>query len=239
MKALPPALLPPALLPAALLPLLLAFNGGYVDTAGFLALQGLFTAHVTGNFVTLAAALLNGTTGAIAKLLALPVFCVVVLLIRLFGHLIAGRRVPALRVLFGVKLLLLIAGAVFAIRFGPFPNSDSGPAILTGLTLVAAMAVQNATQRVHLASIPPSTLMTGNTTQAVLDATDLIFGQAGPQAAATRARLIRMATTIAAFAAGCAAAALLTLAVGKWCFALPPVAGLLAILVRLEKPATA
>jgi uncharacterized membrane protein YoaK (UPF0700 family) len=27
---------------------LLSFNGGFVDTAGFLGLQGLFTAHVTG-----------------------------------------------------------------------------------------------------------------------------------------------------------------------------------------------
>jgi len=34
----------------AVLPLLLGFNGGYVDTMGFLALQGLFTAPVTGNF---------------------------------------------------------------------------------------------------------------------------------------------------------------------------------------------
>jgi uncharacterized membrane protein YoaK (UPF0700 family) len=32
---------------------LLSLNGGFVDTAGFLGLQGLFTAHVTGNFVTL------------------------------------------------------------------------------------------------------------------------------------------------------------------------------------------
>lgn len=46
------------------LPSLLTFNGGYVDTAGFLALQGLFTAHVTGNFVTLGATLVAGSTGA-------------------------------------------------------------------------------------------------------------------------------------------------------------------------------
>jgi uncharacterized membrane protein YoaK (UPF0700 family) len=36
-------------------PTMLSFNGGYADTAGYLALQGLFTSHVTGNFVTLAA----------------------------------------------------------------------------------------------------------------------------------------------------------------------------------------
>ncbi len=48
-----------------LLPALLSFNGGYVDTAGFLALQGLFTAHVTGNFVTLGAAVVFGTAGVL------------------------------------------------------------------------------------------------------------------------------------------------------------------------------
>ena len=49
----------------------LAAIAGYVDTLSFVALFGLFTAHVTGNFVTLAAALLYGTHGAIGKVLAL------------------------------------------------------------------------------------------------------------------------------------------------------------------------
>ena len=49
------------------------------SAGGFLPLQGLFTAHVTGNFVTLGASLALGTSGAVAKVLALPVFCVVVI----------------------------------------------------------------------------------------------------------------------------------------------------------------
>jgi uncharacterized membrane protein YoaK (UPF0700 family) len=48
-------------------PALLSFNGGFVDTASFVGLQGLFTAHVTGNFVTLAATLVSGPHGVIAK----------------------------------------------------------------------------------------------------------------------------------------------------------------------------
>jgi len=56
------------------LPLLLSFTAGDVDTAGFLALQGLFTAHITGNFVTLGTSLALGMPGAVAKHLSLPVF---------------------------------------------------------------------------------------------------------------------------------------------------------------------
>ena len=59
---------------------LLSFNGGFVDTAGFLGLAGLFTAHVTGNFVTLGAALVMGTHGIIGKVLALPVFIIAIAL---------------------------------------------------------------------------------------------------------------------------------------------------------------
>jgi uncharacterized membrane protein YoaK (UPF0700 family) len=66
---------------------LLSFNGGYLDTAGFLGLQGLFTAHVTGDFVTLGAALVFGTHGVLGKLLALPEFVIVNAMASL-----AGRR---------------------------------------------------------------------------------------------------------------------------------------------------
>src|SRR5712672_2389145 len=106
------------------LPRILSVNAGFMDTAGFLALQGLFTAHVTGNFVTLGASLVLGTSGAVAKLLALPVFCVVVILTRLLSSALLRTNRPALKIVLGLKIILLVAGAVLAIRLGPFVNGD-------------------------------------------------------------------------------------------------------------------
>ncbi|WP_312862195.1 DUF1275 family protein [Rhizobium sp. P32RR-XVIII] len=100
------------------LSVLLSFNGGYVDTAGFLALQGLFPAHVTGNFVTLGATVVMGGSGALPKLLALPVFCVVVLLTRIVG-LLLGAGKPVLKCLLATKVVLLFAAAIFALLYGP------------------------------------------------------------------------------------------------------------------------
>jgi len=90
-----------------LLPLLLSLTAGYVDTAGFLALQGLFTAHVTGNFVTLGASLALGTSGAIAKLLALPTFCAVVIVVRLLDTLLSKHWRAVFEALLGLTLQLV------------------------------------------------------------------------------------------------------------------------------------
>ncbi|HUA79648.1 MAG TPA: DUF1275 family protein [Dyella sp.] len=210
------------------LPSLLGFNAGYVDTAGFLALHGLFTAHVTGNFVTLGAALVQGSGGAIAKLLALPVFCVVIVVARLFHYVLLGRGMPVLRTILLLKTLLLLLGATLAWCFGPFATGDSVYAVATGLVLVAAMAVQNAAQRVHLAKMPPTTMMTGNTTQIMLDVADRLRGVQGDEQAATNQRLWRMAASIGVFALGCASGAVFYRLFDVKCFALLPLVALMA-----------
>jgi uncharacterized membrane protein YoaK (UPF0700 family) len=207
------------------IPALLSFNGGFVDTIGFLGLQGLFTAHVTGNFVTLAATLVSGTHGVIAKLAALPEFVVVIVLARLAGTAMRARGMPALRVLLVAKVLFLLAFFVLAVTLGPFSDSDAPTALLTGFAGIAGMAVQNAVQRVHYASLPPTTLMTGNTTQAALDAVDLLQGSGDDQTAATRARFGRTVRSIAWFAAGCALAAVLYYWTGFWSLAVPVAVG--------------
>src|SRR5208283_2302401 len=98
---------------------LLSFNGGFLDTAGFLGLQGLFTAHVTGNFVTLGAALVFGTHGVIGKVLALPEFIIVLALARVAGTMLTARQMPTLQILLFAKVLFLIAFFVLGVVLGP------------------------------------------------------------------------------------------------------------------------
>jgi uncharacterized membrane protein YoaK (UPF0700 family) len=214
------------------LPILLSVNGGYVDTAGFLALHGLFTTHVTGNFVTLGAALVLGTSGAAAKLLALPMFCLIVVATRLFSIALVAKHLPALRIILGVKLALLIMGSALAIILGPFSSGDGWAALLTGMILVAAMAIQNAIHRIHMSAAPPTTIMTGNTTQIMIDLADLMRGVPPDARSLISQRFSRMGLGVAAFAAGCAAAALIYDKQGVWCFLIPPLIGALAMGIR-------
>ncbi len=61
--------------------LILAFVAGFVDTATFVGADGIFSAHVTGNFVLFAAALIRGLSGRdYLKLVSFPVFVVAVII---------------------------------------------------------------------------------------------------------------------------------------------------------------
>ena len=218
------------------IPVVLSFIGGYVDTAGFLALQGLFTAHVTGNFVTLAAALLSGSSGIVAKLLALPVFCIVIVVTRLMSHGLRRLNLPVLRTMLTLQLALLAMGAAMALSLRAQDHGDALPVVLTGMVLVAAMAIQNAASRIHIASAPPTTLMTGTTTQMMVDLADLLHGGGPePERSAMKARLLKMGANVAGFALGCAAGALLFSQFKMGCFVLPPLLVALPILMNASR----
>lgn len=217
-------------------PSLLSFNGGYVDTAGFLALHGLFTAHVTGNFVTLGAALALGTSGIVAKLLALPIFCIVVMLARILGRELPRFSVDRLRTLLLIKVVLLAIGGGLALAWGPFADGDAWQAIVTGLVLVSAMAIQNAVNRVHLAKLPPTTIMTGTSTQIMIDIADLLTGHlSADDRIVTLARARRLGMAVGVFAIGCLAAAGAYIVIGMGAFLLPPLVALVtALSVKTE-----
>lgn len=206
----------------------LSFNAGYVDTMGFLTLAGLFTAHVTGNFVTLGAASVFGTSGGLAKLLALPVFCLVVLLTGLLLLRMKQGRAEKVRLLLLAQLFFLTAAAIMAVLHGPLQRGDQWAEVSIGMTLVVAMAIQNGLHRVHLGKMPPTTLMTGTTTQIMLDAAELLHGSTSTERSLVIGRMKRMITNLAAFAIGCAAAAGALVGLGIWCFVIPPLVQLLA-----------
>ncbi|MET1047862.1 MAG: YoaK family protein [Hyphomicrobium sp.] len=210
-------------------PAVLSITAGYIDTAGFLALHGLFTSHVTGNFVTIGASLAYGTSGAIAKILALPVFCVVVFATRILRFRLERSGLPVLGVWLALQFVLLTIAAALALHYGPFPDANTVPAVATGLTLVVAMAIQNAFHRIHLSSFPPSTIMTGTTTQAMLDLADLVYGVPADAKPGLTARLSALLDSILAFAIGCAISAVIYTHFGEWVFAVAPLLGAITI----------
>ena len=212
---------------------LLSFVAAFVDTACFIGLFGLFTAHVTGNFVLIGAELVSGNGAILVKLLALPVFVLAVAATAQADAALRARgRKPVTPLL--VAQGLLLAAALFAAWALPPPHAahDVG-ALVTGLLAVAAMAVQNALMRLELVALPPSTVMTGNVTQFVIDAM-AARGAASPAIAqASRQRMGHLAPGLVAFALGAATAALAFASVGLWSLALPTVlCGVLAWRLR-------
>lgn len=189
---------------AAALPAGLAFVAGYVDTLGFVALFGLFTAHVTGNFVLIGSALAQSSGGLLLKLLVFPAFIAAVVATRLLVLALERRGRASLRPLLLLQGLLL-AGFALCGWWGSPIHSDSAPlALAAGILAAAAMGLQNAAARLVLPTLTPTTVMTGNVTQLVIDAVDLLRGAAD---AAIRARARRFVWPVLCFAAGAIAGA--------------------------------
>lgn len=201
---------------------LLAAVSGWMDTAGFLLLEGIFTAHVTGNFV-LAGATLAGSGGELTwvRLGMFPVFMLAVAVWRWFPA-------PA-RVMLAVEGgLLALHGALGAlVPFNAGGVTDPYLLALIAGTAVLAMGTQNTLMRVGLPSLPPTTMMTGNTTQFTLDLAAALFGRK-PLPADVRPRLARFGGVLAGFFCGCALGALAAAYLG-FAHVLLPVIILLAL----------
>ena len=219
----------------------LALVAGYVDSLGFVALFGLFTAHVTGNFVLIGKELSGPGPGegVWLKLLAFPAFVLAVVLSRLIALAAQGRGKSAVQRLFVSQIVLLAgfmaAGLASQGARSADPGSTALPVLLAGLLGAMAMGVQNAQGRLELAALVPTTVMTGNVTQLVIDlvdllvlpkaAADLVAGAAASvpvsARAAARARVKRMLPAVLGFGAGAICGAFAYHAWSYWALLLP------------------
>ncbi|GAB7125891.1 YoaK family protein [Silvimonas sp. JCM 19000] len=172
------------------------FVAGYVDTLGFIALSGLFTAHVTGNFVLIGATLAHFGHGVLLKLVAFAAFVLMVALTRLLLLAVPAAHALTFTRVLQVVLLAAFMGLGIAARG---MELDAPLSLACGALGAAAMAVQNAVSRILLPSVAPTTVMTGNVTQLVIDVVDVVRCAASPE---VRKRIKHFFWPVVAFAAG-------------------------------------
>lgn len=221
---------------------LLSFIGGYVDTFGFIALFGLFTAHITGNFVLMGAMLVNPMQGGLLKLLAFPAFLLGVAVSRIIVLDYEQRQKSPLKILFIVQAILLI-GFMTAGLMAPLPlvSDTELAAIFAGMLGAAAMAIQSAGGRTTLAGIVHTTVMTGNVTHMIIDITDTLYSKNEELKARAKARLRQLTPAVSAFFIGALCAAGGYLNFGYWSVLLPILMLLVLVLCPhgwLERAAT-
>jgi uncharacterized membrane protein YoaK (UPF0700 family) len=216
-----------------LLPALLSIIAGSVDAIGFLGLGGLFTAHVTGNLVILAAHLASGAEAAIAPMLSVPVFTLALGLTRLLAAGLESIGRASLGPLLLLQLLLLAGFLVLCVSAGPHIDPDAPIAILAGMLGVSAMAVQNALVQISLKGAPSTAVMTTNITHFMMDAGEVLLGQEAAEVAKARRRAKSTWPAILGFAVGCGLGAACEVAIGLRSLALPTGLALLALAMGL------
>lgn len=202
---------------------ILAAIAGFVDTLSFVALFGLFTAHVTGNFVLIGAGVAGFGRGVLLKLIVFPAFVAGVVLSSLLVRSLSGRHArQGARVLHAVQAVLMFGFCLAGVWATPVTTPDSLPAMVAGIVGALAMGVQNAHPKLVNRPGVPNTVMTGNVTQAILDVVDMLSaGTDESVRAAARTRFAKMMPAIVAFAAGAVSGAMGMRYVGFWALLVP------------------
>jgi uncharacterized membrane protein YoaK (UPF0700 family) len=219
-----------------LLPGVLSVIAGSVDVISFLGLGGLFTAHITGNLVVLAAHIVTGKAVPLAPILAVPVFIAVLGLTRLAAAGLEEARHATLRPLLALQFVLLVSFLAVAVAAGPFRDPDSPMAVVAGMLGVAAMAVQNALVQISLVGAPATAVMTTDITKFTTDVVAILFRRDPNGVACARTRAGRTWPAILGFTVGCSLGAVLNAAIGLWSLALPAGFALLALtLARITR----
>ena len=181
--------------------LLLSAIAGYCDTVTFVAGDTIFSAHVTGNFIVFAYQIIKGgDIQAWIKLITFPVFIIAVM----YGGWLSKKSAKKERLLLTEGLLLLTVGVLA--YFYPESN-NKGIMYLYVMIVVFALGIQNAFGKLFSkATHTPTTVMTGNVTQASLDIRNLLVHKTIDHA--TLISLKKQAIAITGFLTGCVSGAL-------------------------------
>ncbi|MDH7459924.1 YoaK family protein [Chitinophagaceae bacterium 26-R-25] len=201
---------------------LLAWVAGFCDTATFVSGDSIFSAHVTGNFIVFAAQIVSNSFNPAGwlKLLTFPVFVFAVMI----GGWLAEdpQRKYKLLVVEGILLMLCgITAMLLPMLSGEFEKTLM---YIVVMSTVLAMGLQNAFGRLFAKETHgPTTMMTGNVTQASLDLGNLVRKGFANGITSTDS-LRKLSVTIGGFLAGCIIGALFAKWLGLSAIIMPGVA---------------
>lgn len=185
-----------------LVTLLLSVVAGYCDTVTFVSAGSIFSAHVTGNFIVFAYQLIKGSElQAWIKLLTFPVFVISVIV----GGRIALKAANPYKILLTEGVVLLLSGIVSVVFLRTTGLNWLSYTVV--MLAVFAMGLQNAFGKLYAKeTFGPTTMMTGNVTQASLDLGNVISSAFSD--ALSKEGLKKQAVVIGGFLLGCLAGAL-------------------------------
>lgn len=182
---------------------ILSVVAGSADATCFLG-AGLFSAHVTGNLVILAAHIVAGRQDNGCLSLSVPLFILMLCVARLLA---AGLNAIGLNSLSPLLLLefLLLVGSFASGLADTHLWSNNGTGIsLAGQLSVAAMAVQNALGQLDIPKAPSTAVMTTNITRFVMDVGEALLGRDPVEMLEARRQAKETWPTIVGFTAGAA-----------------------------------
>jgi len=214
---------------AQLLPGVLSLVAGSTDVISFLGLGGLFTAHITGNLVILAAHVVDGGAAPLAPMLSVPVFMTALGATKLLACALEAVQRSTLAPFLALQFLLLTGFLALCVAAGSSVDPSAPSAVVGGMLGVAAMAVQNALTQISLKGAPSTAVMTTNVTRFMMDAGEILLRRDVDALVRARNRAKHTWPAIVGFAAGCGLGAAVEAAVGSWSLALPAGLALLAL----------
>jgi uncharacterized membrane protein YoaK (UPF0700 family) len=194
-------------LPLKLLPFVLSVVAGSVDVIGFLGLDELFTAHITGNLVVLAAHIVAGKSASLALVISVPLFIVMLAVTRLFAGGLERYGIAPLRPLLFLQFVLLLGFLGICLVVAPGASAETPAMLAAGMLGVSAMAVQNALVRIALVDAPSTAVVTTDITLLTTDFGEILLGRDAGRITKARRRAKHTWPAVLGFLLGCAVGA--------------------------------
>src|SRR5229473_700786 len=213
------------------LPLLLSVIAGMVDLSGFFMLGNVFTAHITGNLVVVAAAAVRGDPLSLAQALSIPVFILALAAVWLLAR-ASGRRGAGLaRLLLLIQFLLLAGLLIFSVITKPSASPHGLMAEIAVTIAVSAIDCQYALFRLAIPGAISTAVMTGNLTNTVLSLMD-VLSPSRPLMPVDAGRLKKSLRLLVGFLVGCVVAAGAISLLGDWAWSIPAALAAVALALR-------